>query len=488
MPMDLLKNKRTIPFWLFTFFVIVILIISQLVQDGMFMDGLLYTVVGKNLADGLGSFWDPHVSKTIMYSFHEQPPLYFGLLALFYKTFGNSMYVERLFCFVFFSGTAIYIHRIWKKIYSFNSDIAEISWLPILFWITIPLCFWAYTNHVEETVMAFFALAAVYHIYIALDLDEYVIWNLIVAGIFIFLSSLTKGAQGLFPIIGAAAYWLVSKKVSFQKMITYSLILIAIPTVIYILLLITDPKVYNSYHIYFNIRYIRAFNGAESTTDNRFEIIGRLFMELLPIILFSMLILFFMRKHKQVDEEGQMRYGIILWMFLIGLSGTLPLMVTFAQRGFYLVTALPYFAIGIAMLLAPRLASLINKITITSKLFRIFMVMSAGLLIASIIFTGSRIGKCKRDGDVISDVYEIGTVIPHGDIATIPSEMLGEWSIRYYLLRYFYISIDSKNENYHYFIIWKKSSINLIPKGYKLYPLNTKELDLYVLKQAKNEK
>lgn len=480
--MNFLYSKRSVPFWLFTFFAIIILVVSQLIQDGMFMDGLLYTIVGKNLADGLGSFWDPHVSKTIMYSFHEQPPLYFGLLAVFYKIFGSSMYVERLFCFVFFSGTAVYIHKIWKKIYSSNSSVAEISWLPILFWVTIPLCFWAYTNHVEEIVMAFFALAAVYHIFIALDLNENVIWNLVVAGIFIFLSSLTKGAQGLFPIVGAGAFWLVSKKVSFQKIVVYSLILISIPALIYVVLLIADPKAYNSYHIYFNIRYIRAFNGAESTTDNRFEIIGRLFIELLPIILCSLLMLFFTRKYKQDAEAGQMRYGIILWILLIGLSGTLPLMVTLAQRGFYLVTALPCFAIAISMLLAPRLASLINKINITSKGFRLFVLVSVALLISSIIFAGSRIGKCKRDGDVISDVYEIGTVIPHGEIAAVPTEMMDEWSIRYYLLRYFYISMDYKNKNHRYFLVWKKLPVNIIPEGYALYPLNTKVLDLYVLK------
>lgn len=481
---DLWNNKKAVPFWVLTFSVIMILVVSQLVQDGMFMDGLLYTVVGKNLADGLGSFWDPHVSKTIMYSFHEQPPLYFGLLALFYKTFGSSMYVERLFCFVFFIGTAIYIHKIWRRIYSSDSNVAEMGWLPILFWVTIPLSFWAYTNHVEEVVMAFFALAAVYHIFIALERDEYVIWNLIVAGIFIFLSSLTKGTQGLFPIVGAASFWIVSKKISFRKAVIYSSILIAVPAIIYLLLLVSDPKVYNSYNIYFNIRYVRVFNGAESTTDNRFEIMGRLFMELLPIILASILIMFFTRKHKKLDDSTKMQYGTMGWIFLIGLSGSLPLMITFVQRGFYLVTVLPYFAIGIAMLIAPRLVLLINKIKVESKGFRIFKLVAIALLLASIVFTGSRLGKSKRDNNVISDIYEMGNIIPHGEIVSIPSDMMGEWSIRYYLLRYFYISMDMKK--HHYFISWKKNPTHLIPKEYTLYPLITKELDLYVLKTTNN--
>ncbi|MGQ0829901.1 MAG: ArnT family glycosyltransferase [Bacteroidota bacterium] len=479
--MNLLKNKKTLPFWLFTFSTIIILIVSQLIQEGIFMDGLFYTCVAKNLADGLGTFWDPHLSKTYMYSFHVQPPLYFGLLALFFKVLGSSMYVERLFCLVFFSGAAIYIHSIWKKIYSHDPTIAAISWLPVLFWVSIPICFWTYTNHLEEVVMSLFALASVYHIFIALHLNQNTIYNLIIAGIFIFLSSLTKGAQGLFPLIGAAAYWLVSKKLSFKKTIIYSLILVAAPTIIYTFLLLVNDDVYNSYHAYFNIRYVRTFSGADSTTGNRFEIIGQLFMELLPIISLSSLLLFFTRKSKQSDES-RIQYNVLSWMFLIGLSGSLPLMATLEQRNFYLVTTLPYFAIGIAMFLGPRLASLINKLEMNTNGFRMLTILCATLLIASMIYTSTRVGKAKRDADLISDVYLLGKIIPHGEITGIPVEMMEDWSTRYYLLRYHYISLDINKKNNHFYIIRKNLSKSLVPEGYVPYSLKTKLFDLYVLK------
>ena len=129
----MIKNSTNLPFWLFTFAVISVLIVSQLIQDGVFMDGMLYISVSKNLADGIGTFWNPHFSLTSMASFHEQPPLYFGLLALFYKIFGTSMYVERIFCFVCYVITAIYINKLWKKIFLFNADIASNSWLPVCY-------------------------------------------------------------------------------------------------------------------------------------------------------------------------------------------------------------------------------------------------------------------------------------------------------------------------------------------------------------------
>jgi hypothetical protein len=478
--MDLFKNNKALPFWLLTFSVILVLIVSQLIQDGMFMDGLLYTCAGKNLADGLGSFWNPHVSKTIMYSFHEQPPLYFGLLASFFKIFGGSMYTERLFCFTFFIGTAIYIHKLWRKIYS-GSEMSSLSWLPILFWVTIPSCFWAYTNHVEEIVMAFFALAATYHIFIALHEDENPIYNLVVAGIMIFLSSLTKGAQGLFPVIGAGAYWLISKKLSFGKTLFYSGILIGIPAFIYCLLLAMDPEVYASYHTYFNIRYVRVFNGAESTTDNHFDIIEQLFMQLLPVLAFTFLVVI-LRRNKGINEKinSQNQRGIFLWILMIGLAGSLPLAITLVQRSFYLVTSLPYFAIAIAMIIAPYLNFQLEKMSSATKSFRIFKIIGIVFFTGALVFTATRIGKCKRDEALLSDVYAFGKIIPHGDITGIPQEMMNDWSTRYYLLRYFYINLDTKGKSDHYFIARKDLPMNLIPPDYKPYPVKTNVLDLYV--------
>jgi 4-amino-4-deoxy-L-arabinose transferase-like glycosyltransferase len=213
-------NKSGI-FWLLTLAVINFLIISQLIQEGMFMDGMLYTAVGKNLSDGLGTFWEPHFSKTTMAFFHEQPPLYFGLLAGFYKIFGTSMYTERFFVFVFYFISLVYIVKLWKKITDNKQALSEHTWLPVLFYSTIPVCFWAYANHVEEVVMCGFVLPAVYYLYSALFSNKKVFFYLIVSGVFIFLASLTKGVQGLFPITSVFFYRIITQKISWKKTFIY---------------------------------------------------------------------------------------------------------------------------------------------------------------------------------------------------------------------------------------------------------------------------
>ena len=58
-------STKHLPFWLITLSMFVALILPTLLQDGMFMDGLFYASVSKNLADGIGTFWFPHFSQTL---------------------------------------------------------------------------------------------------------------------------------------------------------------------------------------------------------------------------------------------------------------------------------------------------------------------------------------------------------------------------------------------------------------------------------------
>lgn len=477
----LIRNK-IIPFWLFTISTIVILIVSQLVQDGSFMDGLLYICVSKNLATGNGDFWNLNFSQTYLSSFNEQPPLYFALLAMFYKVFGTSLYVERLFCLVCFILNAIFIHKLWKKINVSNPLESKNSWLPILFWTIIPVCFWAYINHVEETVMSVFTIASIYFIYSALFLNNKIIRNIILGGVFVFFASLTKGIQGLFPLAAIGIYWLMMKEFSFKKMLVYTIILVSVPIAIYLFLILTNHEVYDSYQRYFETRLVRTFNNIGSTTGNRFELLFILIQELLPIIIISSVVLFVTKKYKNLDLKDSLRNKTILWFILIGLSGALPLMVTLEQRGFYLVTTMPFFAIAISMWLSPRVATLISKINIESKGFKITTGITLLLLLVSITFSFTQIGKFKRDENILKDIYAIGTIVPHNAIINSPIEMANDWSILCYFERHFDISIESINKH-PYFIIRKDLPKTLIPNNYSLYPVQTKEIDLYKLSE-----
>ena len=448
----------------------------------MFMDGMLYTCIGKNLSEGLGTFWNLHFNKTTMSSFHEQPPLYFGLLAIFYKIFGTSMYTERLFILVCFIATLVFIGKLWQKIFISDSEVSKYTWLPVLFYSTIPVCFWAYPNHAEETVMCVFALGAVYYAYKALFLNERVFLYLVLSGVFIFLSSLTKGVQGLFPLTCAAFYWLFTKSISFKKTVVYSLILAGVPALIYGLLILINHQVYTSFEQYFTNRFVKTFHGVYATTDYRLEIVVRLFTELLPMLLVCFLVWLLARKYKAQNKPGTEGKKKLLWLFAVGFSGSLPLAVTTEQRGFYLLTTLPLFSTGIAAWLGPILSKLLATISEKKISFKVFSSVVVISLFASVVFCMLQIGNFKRDKELLTDIYQISSIVPKGEIIGTDNKTRDNFGIETYLVRYGYISLDSGEKNHHYFIIPKDFSQTLVPIGYTLYPLHTERLNLYVLK------
>ncbi len=485
----IIKNKL-FPFWVLTITLMMFLIISQLIQDGAFMDGMLYVSVSKNLADGIGTFWDPHFCKTYQSSFHEQPPLYFGILALFYKVFGTSMYVERLFCFICFALTAFCIHKFWKRIYSSLPVVATNSWFPVMIWMIIPICFWAYTNFVEEVLMSLFVLLSVYYIYIALFEEKkvYIYRSLIVAGVFIFLASLTKGPQGMFPIAAVGFYWLLTKRITLKKMLGFTSVLVIVPFLIYGILILMNEQVVASFEKYFHDRIIHTFSHKNDTTGNRFEIITQLFWHLLPIACVSALIVFFTRKLKSPHFEVKHHNKVIYWFLLVGLSGSLPLMVTLEQRGFYLVTTLPFFALAIALWTSPGLSQAVARINTQSKGFKISTILFSLLFITSVVYSASRIGKAKRDVNMLQDVYLLGKVLPRGITVGIPTPMCMDFSFKEYMIRYFYISSDFTPATHEYFICRKNLPKDWVPPIYKPYPLETKEFDLYIIEKIHDEK
>ena len=118
-------TKTFSPFLIMVLSIFILLCAPALFTEGMFMDGLMYATVAKNLAHGEGSFWFLKFSDTYLTSFHEHPPLIFGLQSLCFNLFGDSVLVERFFSFFTYiiSGVFVifnqYLHDYFNVISSF---------------------------------------------------------------------------------------------------------------------------------------------------------------------------------------------------------------------------------------------------------------------------------------------------------------------------------------------------------------------------------
>ena len=452
----------------------------------MFMDGVLYTCVAKNLANGIGTFWFPKFSELGFAgntTFHEHPPLVFGIQAIFFKILGNSIYVERFYSFLTACLTAYFISLTWKLITKSYPELRNLNWLPILFWIIIPVGYWSYQNNVQENTMGIFTLLSVYFSLKALYSNQKVYIYLLFSGIFIFLASFSKGVPGLFPIGVIGLFWLIGRNLPFSKMLLYTMVLILAPAIIYLLLLI-NTEAFESLSIYVNKRLLGRIESAP-TVDNRFYIVQRLFMELLPVLVitFIMLTVYKLKSIKQKFEKSYLHKIILL--ILIGCSGSIPLILTHVQKGFYFAHSLPFFAIGFALLIAPGLLDLINRIKTEVASFKIFKIITVMIFASTMVFSVLQVGKTSRNHDLLHDVYLIGKIIPKHSIINIDKSMWNEWDLQCYLIRHFNISVDPSN-NYHDFYLIEKTIDNIPIDKYEKAALTTKRYNLYKLTKDKN--
>jgi 4-amino-4-deoxy-L-arabinose transferase-like glycosyltransferase len=474
-------DNKDLPFWLFTFSILILLTLPKLIQDGMFLDGMLYTCVSHNMANGVGTFWSPVFSPTYFNAgsgfFHEHPPLVFGIQSLFFRIFGDSMYVERFYVFITMCLTALLIKLIWDTVSGKNEEIKTIAWLPVIFWITIPECSWSYYNNMMENSMGVFALCAVLFTYKSVESEKNEIVNLLLAGLSVFLATMSKGIPGFFPLAVPFLHWLVFRRRSFVRCIFQTSLIILVPVLLYTVLFIF-PESRESLGFYITKRLFGRIHDTP-TVANRFYIIKRLLSELLPQILLTIIIIS-VTKLKKPGIPGVNINRHSVFFILTGLAAAAPLSLTLVQRGFYLVPSFPYFAIGLSILIAPTVQGFREYLVSNYNRFRIFMISGIVLFVFAIAFTFMQKGKTERDKDLLYDVHAIGKAIPVNSAITADKEITATYVLECYFIRYYNISLNTeKQEEYQ---IVKKSASPPDSTNFKRLDIGTKLFDLYKLK------
>ena len=432
-------------------------------SGGMFMDGLYYAAIAKNLANGLGSFWYLHHTEFSHPIFHEHPPLAIGLQSIFFIFFGDSIYIERFYSLFTFILTGIIIHLIWKEI--IEEKIKNISWLPILFWTIIPLNSWACSNNMLENTMNIFVSLSIFFSIKSLHKNK--LQNTFLAGTSISLAFLSKGFTGLFPLSIFLWYFIIFRKIKLKELVYRTAQLSFYSTMPFIILYFFYPLGIESIYEYINTQVIKSIQHIH-TVNSRFFIIKKLILELLPVlIIFSVTLYFSIRKgYKMISKEKKWA----LFFLLLALSGVFPIMISLKQSGFYMLTTFPLFSIAFSILIARFIKSL------TQNTNRKAYILAAIITITAFFISFEQIGKTGRNHDLIKDIKSIINEVPKNTVISIEENMHKDYQLIGYFARYANISLDKNNElDYH--ISFKKENIE--KEGYNIINIKTNTLSLH---------
>ncbi len=415
--------------------VTVMLILDRLVPEGIFLDGVTYASISRNLAIGKGSFWHPYYRGD--WGFYEHPPLMFGIQALFFKVFGDHYFTEKIYSFVVWIVTILLIRHTWKTALADNYERYSYA-LPLLFWCLAPTVTWGYTNNILDCTMALFDLAAVLVIYKGITSSK---WAYTFAGaLFIFAAVLTKGPVGAFPLAVPVLYWLVfswRNWKEFRHALGQTLLLtILLATGIFLLFQFPDSR--SSIDRYLHEQLVAALAGKREITGGgmgRLALVYDLVMQMLVPILLSVIVVIAARGLKVLIPKY--RHGkTALFFLLVAVSASLPIMLSVKQRTFYLVPSLPYYVMALCFVVYPYYVALTDRLRVGDKSLRYFKVTATVVSLALGVYLGSKIGKPGRDHELLADIKYIGQNVPKDEVVGICAEKDKDYAFLAYMQRY----------------------------------------------------
>lgn len=439
--------------------------------EGMFMDGMMYADVARNMAEGNGTFWDMHFSETLYPQFHEHPPLAFFFESILFRVFGDHFYVERIYSFLTFVVNAFLFLKIWHRLVPGNEGV-QTGWFALLLWVSVYSITWGFMNNMLENTMMVFTSASVLYILKSTEKKRFI--NLAVAGVLLFLALLSKGFTCLYVWALPGMLFLFVRNVSFSRSFVDSVWLVVCTCIPLLAIWLFWPEGKHSIESYYRIQVVKSVSTIQ-TTDHRSYILERWLLEMLPALGITLLVFIVGYFKKSFTSAKNTRWSLALFAF--GFSGILPIMVSMKQRTFYMNTTFMWFAMGLALPVLPTVSAWMDTLDgrpiwkkIGTSVSVIFLLLATGICI-------NNFGKPKRDYEMFNDVPQIISTVGKSQTVGLGIEYNEDWSLYAELHRKGKISLwptlPENNANEYYI----SSAVELA--GYKQMPITTQKYHLF---------
>lgn len=452
--------KKALPLYLITIAAFFMLIADSLLTTGMFMDGLIYSNVAANMAEGTCTFWQPTLSRGLFPEFYEHPPLAMGMLAVFYKFFGTSLCVTRVYSMLMTVLTAVLMLQLWRRMgYKW-----EMGWLPLLLWTLIPAVTLNSHNNMLECTMAVFDLAAVLcMVKRAGHTWSRVRWSLL-AGVFVYLAFITKGFTGIYPLAFPLIVWLVEHffarehndktwNVPLHVALLYTLLPIVSALLCFGLTLLLWPQAGSFFGAYMHKQVLGGI--VTPVVSTRFHIVFKFFEQTVIVWVIFFLVMF-IRRYIRVNKTAapgilytetvvedlvqstvkvhlnKRKWQLCLGYALLTCAGVLPIMISLKQRSFYILTVYPFFVLALSAVMNDAVE---NWLSVAGKRFHLVSAIVSVLMLAgAVAMNVAHYDRPGRDEVMQSDMKRILPELERGEEVAVPPMMGSEYS----LLSYYY--------------------------------------------------
>lgn len=378
---------------LFAVFTLIFLsVIGQYSGRGMFMDGIIYATISRNLAVNIGRFFEP----IYVDSFESNLSLTYFIQSFFFKIFGDFFWVEKLHNAVFLILNIVLLHSIFKIKH-------KTSAIPILFWWLSPSIPWIFTNNLMEiTVSFFFLLSLFFYLKFKENHQKSYFIFFVLATIF---ASYSKAFVGFFPLAFPFVHFIIYRKISFQKLLIEYLILLSCIGVVFGLFFCYDPALIQWKKL---IAYQLHSNDLISTS---FWISKLIFLKEILVNfwpqLFILCLLYILKKRNNLNIPI---HKDVSFFFLLFVFAIIPFAIFKKFFGFYLSIAAPFIALGVASYFS-NFEIIFKNFLIPNLLKKYIFIVLILLNIIGFIVSIIHFGNIKRDKNLIEDSQFIAAEI-----------------------------------------------------------------------------
>jgi 4-amino-4-deoxy-L-arabinose transferase-like glycosyltransferase len=458
-------------FWLLTSAVFILILLPKLVQDGMFLDGITYAAISKNLANGLGNFWSPQYTLSIDPVFHSHPPLVFFLQSQFFILLGNGIYTERIYTVITALITVAGLLIFWTSLTK-GKESNRYNWLIVLLWITIPIVAWSYKNNLLENTLGILTLFSVYLIVRSFQSSK--VTYLLFSSSLIFLAFLSKGPVGLFPLATPLIYSISYHNKINSKSLLYFFIQIFILVLSFGILFLLSAESVQSLSSYFKIQIFPALEFELNGLESRFYIVFELLLELaLPIIIITIILI----KTRQLDRFKKiLMKKEAIFSLLTGLSASIPILLSGKQARLYFIPSIPFFIFFFGLLIVPFIKDAAKRLS--NYEIKWMQYISWLSLLIIIIYTMSCAGGYSRNKEMIQDIHKIMTIVEPGSRMQVSNELMEDYYLVAYCIRIADISLQTQKSEYLLIKKQQKKEI-LNSENYFEYDLNLTNYKFY---------
>jgi hypothetical protein len=450
-----------------------------MLSDGMFIDGIVYASIARNMAENYGSFWQPYYTTTVYPTFYEHPPLGFWLQSWAYRLCGDSVYVEAWWGCCVGALNLLVLAGIWRCLTP-QGDVLAGAWFPIMLFIVMPMTSWAVANNMLENTMALFILLSV--LLCLLCLKNPTVFSScvygILSGLSMFGALLIKGPVALLPL---AVPWLsmVYDAKKTMKALTTAIVLLMTLTVSFGLMFATNTASVHFFKRYVNQQVLASVTGAREISMSRFHVftvVGR--ESLVPLLVGGTLAALIYRLRQTAISSVHPR--LFLYYLGIALAGSLPILISAKQKRWYAFPSLPFYAMAIAVVFNDAALALERWVDDVKKIEKIIIVFSLIILCISLSFMFVEKNIPRRHKDFHTDFSTQKVAIEERKVISVyPIQLATHWTLVANMQRKFRASLSEHfGQEYLLTTTDYKDSAYISSHYTRIPPFNTKK---YVL-------